>query len=161
MNPVEQVAVDLAIRYERAQGRTVTYVGDGWPPGLGGEVMEWGRRRGCAGVRPTCDLVSRAGDGSIVRLIEVKGRGDRTSVDLVDRQRNAMLDYGGAWWLYVAVNCESKPELFLVEDPGRLPWELVTPPAVIPEGAYRPVRAEGRWHASHDTVRALGKRVRP
>jgi hypothetical protein len=156
MHPVEQIAVDLAIRYEQAQGRVVTYVGHGWPPGVGPEVVAWGRSRGCAGVRPTCDLVSRHTDGSIARLIEVKGRGDRTSVSLVDRQRNAMLDYGADWWLYVALNCKIAPELRIIENPSRLPWKLLTPAAVVPEGKPRRVGEEGIWHAGHDDVKAAG-----
>lgn len=157
MNRVEQIAVDLAIQYEHVQGRKVTYVGDGWWPGLPTEVMEWGRSRGCVGVRPTCDLVSRGPDGSIVRLIEVKGRGNRLSISLADRQRNAMLDYGADWWLYVALNCNVAPELRIIENPARLPWDQRTPAAEIPAGRHRRVSEEGIWHVGHDEVKAAGQ----
>ncbi|MER5726922.1 DUF3883 domain-containing protein [Streptomyces sp. NPDC002138] len=140
-----------------AQGRAVTYVGDGWPAGVGPEVVAWGRSRGCAGVRPTCDLVSRHTDGSIARLIEVKGRGAQTSISLPDRQRNAMLDYGVDWWLYVALNCTTTPELRIIENPSRLPWRLFTPAADIPAGSYRRVSAEGVWHVGHDVARNAGQ----
>lgn len=159
MNPVEQIAVELAARYEQAQGRTVTYVGDGWPPGLNGQVMEWGRSQGYTGVRPTCDLVSRTADGRIARLIEVKGRGTQTSISLADRQRTAMLDYGAHWWLYVAVDCKTAPKLYVIDHPERLPWRQVSAAAEIPAGAYRRVSAEGQWQVGHGEVLAAGELV--
>jgi len=160
MNPVEQAAVELAIRYERAQGRSVTYVGDGWPPGLGGEVMEWGRSKGYPAVRPTCDLVSRTPDGKLARVIEVKGKGSgQSSVPIVERQRLAMNALGADWWLYVVLNCDTNPQLIVVRDPRRLPWRLITKAAELPAGQYRRVGQEARWGVLPNEVRASGDAV--
>ncbi|MEU5633525.1 DUF3883 domain-containing protein [Streptomyces rishiriensis] len=160
MNPIERTAVELAIRYERLQGRKVTYVGDGWPPGLSGEVREWVHERHPGARSFTCDLVSREPDGGIARLIEVKGRrGHRTSVSILDRQRNAMLGLGSDWWLYVVLDCQTTPVLIAVREPGRLPWQLVAPARELPEGQYRAVGDEGVWHTMPADVFAMGEQV--
>ncbi|MFB8183285.1 DUF3883 domain-containing protein [Streptomyces sp. NPDC055966] len=160
MNPTERTAVELAIRYERSQGRTVSYVGEGWPEGLIGEVREWveGRHPGARSF--TCDLVSREPDGSIARLIEVKGkRGRGSSVPITDRQRKAMLDLGPDWWLYVALDCETTPVLVVVREPSRLPWKLITPARELPEGRFRGVGDEGEWGTMPADVLAAGEQV--
>ncbi|MER6573120.1 DUF3883 domain-containing protein [Streptomyces sp. NPDC001093] len=160
MNLTERTAVELAIRYERSEGRTITDVGGGWPAGLIGEVGEWveGRHPGARSF--TCDLVSREPDGSIARLIEVKGRGGRsTSVSLLDRQREAMLGLGPDWWLYVVLDCRTTPVLVVVREPRRLPWELITPARDLPEGQSRGVSDEGVWHTMPKDVLALGEQI--
>ena len=161
MNPIERTAVDLAIRYERSQGRTVTDVGDGWPsPGLLGEVREWvqGRHPGARSFK--CDLVSREPNGDIARLIEVKGkRTRRSSIPILDRQREAMLSLGSDWWLYVALDCETTPVLVVVREPSRLPWRLITPARELPEGQYRRVGDEGKWGTMPADVLAVGEQV--
>ncbi|MGW1799006.1 protein NO VEIN domain-containing protein [Streptomyces sp. NPDC001984] len=160
MNPIERNAVELAIRYERSQGRKVTYVGDGWPPGLSGEVREWAQ--GChPGTRSfTCDLVSCEPDGGFPRLIEVKGkRGRDSSVPIIDRQREAMLGLGSDWWLYVVLDCQTTPVLVVVREPSRLPWRLITPARELPAGQYRGVGDEGIWHTTPTDVLALGEQV--
>ncbi|MEV6116623.1 DUF3883 domain-containing protein [Streptomyces sp. NPDC052109] len=160
MNPIERTAVELAVGYERSQGRTVTYVGNGWPVGLRGEVREWAQKRHPGARSLTCDLVSRERDGSFARLIEVKGKGGRgSSVPIIDRQREAMLELGPDWWLYVVLDCKTAPVLVVVEDPSRLPWQLITPARVLPEGQYRRVGDEGRWHTAPTDVLAGGEQV--
>ncbi|MFH9550406.1 DUF3883 domain-containing protein [Streptomyces sp. NPDC051445] len=160
MNPTERTAVELAIRYEQSQGRHVTDVGDSWRPGLSGKVRAWTQARHPGARSFTCDLVSCEPDGGIARLIEVKGRrGRRTSVSILDRQRKAMLDLGPDWWLYVVLDCETAPVLVVVREPGRLPWQLVTPARELPEGQYRGVGDEGLWHTMPADVLALGEQV--
>ncbi|MGI5136621.1 MULTISPECIES: protein NO VEIN domain-containing protein [unclassified Streptomyces] len=160
MNETERAAVELAIRYERSQGRQVTYVGDAWPPGLYEEVREWAQGRHPGARSFTCDLVSRDPDGDIARLTEVKGKGTcRSSVPILDRQREAMLDLGSDWWLYVVLDCQTAPALVVVREPRRLPWKLITPARDLPEGKYRGVRDEGIWHTTPTDVLALGEQV--
>ncbi|MER6549363.1 DUF3883 domain-containing protein [Streptomyces sp. NPDC001250] len=125
-----------------------------------GEVREWveGRRPGARSF--TCDLVSREPDGSIARLIEVKGkRGRGSSVPIIDRQRKAMLDLGPDWWLYVALDCETTPVLVVVREPSRLPWKLITPARELPEGRFRGVGDEGKWGTMPADVLAAGEQV--
>jgi hypothetical protein len=160
VNPIERTAVELAIRYERSQGREVTYVGDGWPAGLIGEVREWVQGRHGGARSFTCDLVSREPDGDFARLIEVKGKGTRgSSVPIIDRQREAMLDLGPDWWLYVVLDCKTAPVLVVVREPSRLPWRLITPARELPEGQHRGVGDEGSWHTMPMDVLAAGERV--
>ncbi|MEV7387189.1 DUF3883 domain-containing protein [Streptomyces sp. NPDC091215] len=160
MNPIERTAVEMAIRYERSQGRQVTYVGDGWPAGLHGEVEQWAHERHAGARSYTCDLVSREPEGRIARLIEVKGKRSRiSSVPIIDRQREAMLDLGPDWWLYVVLDCETLPVLVVVREPSRLPWELITPARELSAGQYRGVGDEGRWHTMPADVLAVGELV--
>jgi Domain of unknown function (DUF3883) len=160
VNPTERAAVELAIRYERSQGRQVTYVGDGWPPGLCREVREWAQGCHPEARRFTCDVVSREPDGRFARLIEVKGKSGRsTSVPIIDRQREAMLALGSDWWLYVVLECRTDPVLVVVREPSRLPWRLITPPRELPEGRYRRVGDEGRWHTMPADLLAVGEQV--
>ncbi|MEU8773466.1 DUF3883 domain-containing protein [Streptomyces sp. NPDC048606] len=157
MNTTEQIALDLAIRYERSQGRQVTYVGEGAPPGFLPAVMAWARARHTdVPGRPGCDLVSQDDAGDFERLIEVKGRGKATSVSIVDRQRDAMNALGPDWWLYVAVDCATEPRLVVVREPRRLPWELRTPAAELPAGQYRRVGQEAVWDVSPSVILEAG-----
>lgn len=160
MNEPERTAVELAIRYERSQGRQVTYVGDRWPLGLYEEVQEWGQGRHPGARIFKCDLVSRDSDGNIARLIEVKGKGTRrSSVPIFDRQREAMLGLGPDWWLYVVLDCRTTPVLVVVREPRRLPWELITPARDLSEGQSRGVSDEGVWHTMPKDVLALGVQI--
>lgn len=160
----EQIALDLAVRYEQSQARTVTYCGDGYPsPKLCHEVRVWVEARHPGAPRPSYDLLSRDSNGDIARLIEVKGRGgDSTSISILDRQRNSMLALGSDWWLYVGLDCvTAAPYLVVVEEPARLPWKLVTPERDLDEGQRRRVGDEGLWHVMPGDVLAAGVRIDP
>lgn len=157
-NKVEQIAMTLAVEYEQAQGRHVTDVSRDWGR-IGSEVRDWLSERHGDVHRQTCDLVSRHPDGSLARLIEVKGRGGRTSVSIVDRQRSAMVGCGQDWWLYVALECRApRPKLVVVREPGRLPWRRLDGAAGTPHGSSR-VRDEGAWHVSQGEILAMGEIV--
>ncbi|MFF2779513.1 protein NO VEIN domain-containing protein [Streptomyces sp. NPDC058052] len=129
----------------------MTDVGRGWPPGLIAEVRQWTSSR-----RVTCDLVSRNHDGSLARLIEVKGRGGPTSVSIRDRQHSAMTGCGEIWWLYAVLECRTDhPKLVVVREPARLPWRRL--PGAVGTTHGRPrVRDEGEWHVSQGDIMALG-----
>ncbi|MEW1638624.1 DUF3883 domain-containing protein [Streptomyces sp. NPDC093801] len=159
MNPTERAAMDLAIQYELSQGRHPVDVSHGAAPGFLPSVMAWASaRHPQAPSRPGCDLVSLGTDGVPARIIEVKGKnGDRTSVPIVERQRAAMNALGEDWWLYVALNCGSRPELIIVREPRRLPWHLLTEAAELPAGQYRRVGQEARWGVQPSDIRTFGE----
>ncbi|MFD9516066.1 protein NO VEIN domain-containing protein [Streptomyces sp. NPDC059979] len=145
-NEVEHIAMALAVEYEQAQGRQVADVSRNWG-NLGSEVRDWLAERHQDIHRQTCDLVSRHPDGSLARLIEVKGRGGPTSVSIIDRQHSAMLGCGEDWWLYVALECRTpRPKLVIVNQPARLPWHRLTgDPAGTQHGSPK-AQDEGHWH---------------
>lgn len=67
------MAVNLAMRSERTQGRCRVYVGDGWPPTRLAPVRHWGERISGSPEPDACDLVSYLATGEIDRLLEMKG----------------------------------------------------------------------------------------
>ncbi|MFD3874427.1 protein NO VEIN domain-containing protein [Streptomyces sp. NPDC058623] len=160
---VEQLAMSLAIRYEQDQGRQVSDVSNGWHLEDLSDFKQWSQsRRDRHAPRPTCDLLSRNPDGSIARLIEVKGRGGPTSVSVPDRQRGAMFGYGSDWWLYVALDCRTPtPRLIVVREPARMLWKhMPSPTAAGPYGSPR-VRDEGTWHVGRDQILEFGEAILP
>lgn len=60
------------------------------------------------------------------RYIEVKGRsGNDGSVMLSENEMNRLAQLGDAAWLYIVMNCKSKPELFRLQNPAKtLQFEL-------------------------------------
>lgn len=60
------------------------------------------------------------------RYIEVKGRsGNDGSVMLSENEMNRLAQLGDAAWLYIVINCKSKPELYRIQNPAkRLTFEL-------------------------------------
>jgi len=60
------------------------------------------------------------------RYIEVKGRsGHDGSVMLSENEMNRLAQLGDAAWLYIVVNCKSRPELYRLQNPaGSLNFEL-------------------------------------
>jgi len=157
----EKIALDLAERYERSQGRHPVYVGDGYPPSLLDQVSKWVRERVGSPSWHTCDYVSLSSSGRIDRLIEVKGRKrTSTSVSLADRQLEAARALPDDWWLYVAFDCGTVPFLEVVNRAHRLPWKLLTPPKPLAPGKKAPsVVEEGVWHVMPAEVIAMGERV--
>jgi superfamily II DNA or RNA helicase len=56
----------------------------------------------------------------IKRYIEVKGRsGSDGSVMLSENEMNRLAQLGDAAWLYIVINCKSKPELFRIQNPAK------------------------------------------
>lgn len=93
---VERIAVDVAMAYERAHGRTPHSVETS---GLG------------------YDLRSR-GDGTS-RYIEVKGRRETGAVSLTANEWIKAARFGSEYWLYVVYNCDSpQPRLLVIQDPA-------------------------------------------
>ena len=56
----------------------------------------------------------------IKRYIEVKGRsGSDGSVMISENEMNRLAQLGDAAWLYIVINCKSKPELFRIQNPAK------------------------------------------
>ncbi len=61
------------------------------------------------------------------RYIEVKGRSSEGGVMLSENEMNRLAQLGDTAWLYMVMNCKSKPELFRIQNPAkRLKFELKT-----------------------------------
>jgi hypothetical protein len=93
---VEAIAIEEAKKYERAEGRK--------PVSVEEENCGW-------------DLTSLHG-GEVARYIEVKGRAGVGDVAMTPNEWIKAQRFGDQYWLYVVVNCKSKPELNLIQDPA-------------------------------------------
>jgi hypothetical protein len=56
--------------------------------------------------------------GQTDRYIEVKGRASLGGVALTPNEWIKAQRFGKDYWLYVVVNCKTKPELYLIQDPA-------------------------------------------
>jgi hypothetical protein len=54
----------------------------------------------------------------VERYIEVKGRAALGGVALTPNEWIKAQRFGKDYWLYVVVDCKTKPELHLIQDPG-------------------------------------------
>ena len=65
---------------------------------------------------------------ALKRYIEVKGRsGNDGSVMVSENEMNRLAQLGDAAWLYIVMNCKTKPELFRIQNPAKLlKFELKT-----------------------------------
>jgi hypothetical protein len=93
---VEAIAIAEATKYEVSQGRK--------PVSVEEENCGW-------------DLTSLLG-GEVDRYIEVKGRAAGGAVALTPNEWIKAQRFGKDYWLYVVVNCKTKPELYLIQDPA-------------------------------------------
>jgi hypothetical protein len=93
---VEAIAIAEAKKYEVSQGRK--------PVSVEEENCGW-------------DLTSLL-DGQTDRYIEVKGRAFLGGVALTPNEWIKAQRFGKDYWLYVVVNCKTKPELHLIQDPA-------------------------------------------
>jgi len=103
----EAIAMQVAIEYERSQGREVYDVHE---KNLGYDLT-------------SLDL--RSGE---LRLIEVKGIGEAEgSVMLTPNELRVAQDRRDCYWLYVVTHCNTAPRLREpVKDPARFQWHEVT-----------------------------------
>ena len=107
---IEQIAVQEAIRHETERGWVI-------------ESVEKDNRG--------FDIISRKPHPhddktfSDVKFIEVKGRAAVGEVALSDNEYKTAERLKNDYWLYVAFNCGTKPELHLIQDPARLGWQPV------------------------------------
>lgn len=93
---VERIGMEVAMRYERLQGRS--------PEDVSKANLGY-------------DIVSRAPDGSS-RYIEVKARARVGKVALTPNEWLTAQKLGADYWLYVVVNAATTPELYVIQDPA-------------------------------------------
>ncbi|MCP4406104.1 MAG: DUF3883 domain-containing protein [bacterium] len=102
---IEQIAVDVMVRYERGLGAECEDVSD---PML----------------RKGLDLLSKRPNGE-ERFIEIKGRAREGSVELTENEWKQAANHRRKYYLYVVYHCAGQPQLYINNDPfGRL---LATP----------------------------------
>jgi hypothetical protein len=103
----EEIAMQVVMDHERAQGRQVYDVHD---KNLGYDIT-------------SLDLNSGE-----LRLIEVKGLGAQSgTILLTPNERRVAEDRRDCYWLYVVTNCDAQPALQEpIRDPARFPWHEVT-----------------------------------
>lgn len=107
---IERIAVELAIAHEESRGWVV-------------ESVELENRG--------FDLISHRPHPEDpktfveVRFIEVKGRAGIGVVALSSNEYQTAVRMKGDYWLYVAFNCASTPQLHKVQNPAQLGWQPV------------------------------------
>jgi superfamily II DNA or RNA helicase len=100
---IEQIAVAAAIQFEQARGWQVEDV--------------QAEAKGF-------DLISRnPANANQVRFIEVKGRAHVGLISLSDHEYRTAYRLKEDYWLYVAFNCATRPDLYPIQDPARLRWQ--------------------------------------
>lgn len=100
---VEKIAMQTAMDYEHKQG---------WiPEDVSADNMGY-------------DIRSTSTEG-LKRYIEVKGRSAEGGVMLSENEMNRLAQLENNAWLYIVVNCKTKPELFKIQNPAlNLKFEL-------------------------------------
>ncbi len=105
---IERIAVNTVIAHEEAKGWQVVSVEK--------------ENRGF-------DLISRKPHPEDpqtaieIRFIEVKGRATIGEIALTTNEYKTAERLKKDYWLYVVFNCDSKPEVHLIQDPTRLDWK--------------------------------------
>ena len=103
---VEDIAVRIAVAWERERGATVQDVSK---PELARDagLQNW----------PGFDLLATHPNGR-TRRIEVKGRAGRGAIQMEGNERKQACNLGEQYWLYVVFDCATAtPELMRVQDP--------------------------------------------
>lgn len=106
----EQIAMDMAMKYEEDRG---------WHPSDVSANNEG------------YDIRS-VGPGYQKRYIEVKGRMGEGGVMISENEYNRLSQLGDNAWLYIVVNCGSKPQLFRVHNPGKFLNPVVKSQYLVP-----------------------------
>jgi hypothetical protein len=103
----EQIAMRVAIEYERSQGRVVADVHE---KNLGYDITTFDANSG------------------ELRLIEVKGlAGDEGVVALTPNEKRTAEDRRDCYWLYAVSRCKHPggPHLMTIKDPAQLEWDEI------------------------------------
>jgi hypothetical protein len=107
---IERIAVDAVIAFERGRGWEVISVEQ--------------ENRGF-------DLISRKPHPEDpqtaieVKFIEVKGRALIGEIALTTNEYKTAERLKKDYWLYAVFNCESSPQIHVIQDPARLGWEPI------------------------------------
>lgn len=105
---IEKIAIQAVITHEEARGWKVQ------------SVEQESRGFDLISRRPHPEDPQTAVE---VRFIEVKGRAGVGEIALTANEYKTAERLKKDYWLYVVFNCASKPEIHLIQDPGRLGWE--------------------------------------
>lgn len=134
--------------YERCRGADPVNVSSGGDPRLSATIESLGIERPRI---PSADFISTA--RAEVRIIEVKGRGGKGPVEALAREVETLTKARDHGWLYVVWNTTqpSPLELWLVNDPGRLPWEAKV--------TSEPPASEARFMVTAGAIEAFGSRA--
>ena len=102
---VEAIAMQTAMDYEKAKGRT--------PEDVSKDNVGY-------------DVKSIDAEGQ-KRYIEVKGRAGTDGVMLSENEMNRLAQLGTRAWLYIVTNCKTNPQLNIINDPAnRMTFEQKT-----------------------------------
>ena len=102
---VEAIAMQTAMNYEKANGRT--------PEDVSKDNVGY-------------DVKSIDTEGQ-KRYIEVKGRAGTDGVMLSENEMNRLAQLGTRAWLYIVTNCKTNPKLNIINDPAnRMTFEQKT-----------------------------------
>lgn len=93
---IERIGMEVALAYERAQGRN--------PVDVSAECLGY-------------DIRSEAPDGS-VRYIEVKARAQMGDIVLTPNEWMMAQRLGDEYWLYIVITGAHEPQLYLIDDPA-------------------------------------------
>ncbi|OYT64297.1 helicase [Candidatus Bathyarchaeota archaeon ex4484_205] len=94
---VERIGMEIAMEYERSQGR---YPEDVSHLNLG------------------FDIRSRDEEGRVVRYIEVKARSEIGPVSLTPNEWFKARRFGDSYYLYIVTNARTSPELYVIRNPA-------------------------------------------
>ena len=94
---VEKIAMQVAMDYETAQGRT--------PEDVSSQNIGY-------------DIKSVDAYG-MKRYIEVKGRAGTDGVMLSENEWNRLAQLGDKAWLYIVVDCKTTPQLYRIQNPAK------------------------------------------
>ena len=100
------IAMEVAMAYERAQGRDLEDVS---AKALGFDVRS---------VSPSPVGRERGPGGEGLRYIEVKGRAAVRSVALTRNEWVKAQRFGADYRLYIVVDCKTEPQLYVLQDPA-------------------------------------------
>jgi len=103
---VEEVAMQVTLAYERAQGRT--------PEDVSAEDLGFDIRSITSS--PVGQERRLGGEG--VRYIEVKGRATVGSVALTRNEWIKAGRFGDDYWLYIVADCKAEPQLYVLQNPA-------------------------------------------
>lgn len=84
----------------------------------------------------------------LLRQLEqgAKGRAETGSVALTPNEWIKAQRFGKEYWLYVVVNCKSKPELYLIQDPA----SKLNPKEEVSVVRYMVTQSDWRRAADHE-----------
>ena len=119
---IEQIGMETAMRYEHQEGRTPTDVSAHRNLGF--------------------DILSTDSAGG-ERYIEVKARSESAEVNLTQNEWDTARQWKSHYFLYVILNAETQPELYIIENPAERTYPKVDYRISLEEIKEKGVKVEG------------------